>query len=141
PRLTSRDMAFLEGCMAQMEHYMRHHDWRGLREPHRDFHGKLVEAAGTRVSSTIAQLFDHAERYRHAYGATSDEAWTLPADEHRAIMDAAAAGDPDLAARHLAAHYAQTAKQVFTALEPDRDLSMLQATIRTVAPGAEKVLD
>jgi DNA-binding GntR family transcriptional regulator len=141
PQLTSRDMAFLEGCMAQMEHYMRQKDWRGLREPHRAFHAKLVEAVGRRVTDTIEQLFDHAERYRHSYGATSDQEWMLRASEHRAIMDAAAAGDPEASARHLAAHYAQTAKQVFAGLAPDQDLSRLREAIRTVAPGAEAVLD
>jgi DNA-binding GntR family transcriptional regulator len=141
PTLTSKDLAELEGSMAQMEHYMRRHDWRGLRDPHRAFHAKLVQEAGPRVTTTIEQLFDHAERYRHAFGATSEDEWTLRASEHRAILEAAEAGDSELAARQLAAHYAQTAKQVFAGLDPEHDLSRLRTTIHTVAPGAETVLD
>jgi DNA-binding GntR family transcriptional regulator len=141
PLLTSKDIAELEGCMAQMEHFMRHKDWRGLRDPHRAFHAKLVQAAGPRVTTTIEQLFDHAERYRHAYGASSDQEWMVRAIEHRAIVDAAQQGDTELAARKLAGHYAQTAKQIFAGLQPDHDLSHLRTAIHTVAPGAEAVLD
>src|SRR3954469_11506412 len=105
PTLTSTDFAELEGWMAQMEHYMRSDDRRGLRLPHRAFHDRLVHAAGERVTTTIGQLFDHGERYRLAYGATTRERWAQRPAEHREILDAAAAGDADLAAERLTAHY------------------------------------
>src|SRR3954466_7502581 len=50
PTLTSTDIAELEGYMAQMDHYMRADDRRGLRLPHRAFHDRLVSAAGERVT-------------------------------------------------------------------------------------------
>ena len=140
PALTSTDFAELEGWMAQMDHYMRGDDRPGMRLPHRAFHDRLVHAAGERVTITIGQLFDHAERYRLAFGATTPERWGRRRAEHRAILDAAAAGDGDLAARHLAAHYPQTAVFIFGAIDPAHDLARLRTTIATVAPGAEDAL-
>jgi DNA-binding GntR family transcriptional regulator len=140
PTLSSTDIAELEGYMAQMDHYMRAEDRYGLRVPHRAFHDRLVRGAGERVAITIGQLFDHAERYRLAYGATTQVRWDHRRAEHRAILDAAAAGDADLAARHLAEHYAQTAALIFAAIDPAHDLARLRTTIMTVAPGAEAAL-
>jgi GntR family transcriptional regulator, rspAB operon transcriptional repressor len=140
PTLTSSDFAELEGYMAQMDHYMRVGDRKGMRLPHRAFHDRLVRAAGERVTTMIGQLFDHGERYRLRYGATTPERWDQRRAEHRAILDATAAGDGDLAARHLVAHYAQTAGLIFAALDPEHDLARLRTTIATVAPGAEDAL-
>jgi DNA-binding GntR family transcriptional regulator len=140
PALTSTDFAELEGYMAQMDHYMRSEDRRGMRVPHRAFHDRLVHAAGERVTITIGQLFDHGERYRLAYGATTRERWDQRRAEHREILDAAAAGDADLAAERLTAHYLATVRFIFAALDPDHDLARLRTTIRTVAPGAEGAL-
>jgi DNA-binding GntR family transcriptional regulator len=140
PTLTSADFAALEGYMAQMDHYMRVDDRRGMRAPHHEFHRLLVAGAGPRVTDMIAQLFDHAERYRLRYGATDDSLWGQRREEHRAIIDAAAAGDPDLAALRLSEHYARTAALIFAGLDPNHDLARLRTTMRTVAPGAEEKL-
>ena len=136
PTLQSADFAALEGYMAQMDHYMRTGDSPGMRQPHHEFHQLLVAGAGPRVSDMIDQLFDHAERYRLRYGATRLEVWDQRRAEHRAIVDAAAAGDPDLAAFRLTEHYASTATLIFAALDPDHDLLRLRTTIQTVAPSA-----
>jgi GntR family transcriptional regulator, rspAB operon transcriptional repressor len=138
PVLTGADLAELDGLMAQMDHYMKLRDHVGHRDPHRQFHHRLVYAAGPRVSDEIDELFDHAERYRRRFGAA--DSWEARRAEHRAILDAAAAGDADLAARHLAAHYAQTAAFIFAAIDPEHDLARLRTTIATVAPGAEDAL-
>jgi DNA-binding GntR family transcriptional regulator len=141
PALTERDIAALEGLMAQMDFYMRRRDNDGLRAPHGEFHARLVAGAGPRVTTLIAQMFDHAERYRRAFGAIGPEGWDARQREHREILDAAAAGDADRAAERLVAHYAGTAGRVFHAIEPGHDLTRVRATIRTVAPGAEGALD
>jgi DNA-binding GntR family transcriptional regulator len=138
PALTSDNFAQLEGYMAQMEHYQRIADQVGFRTPHRAFHQLLVAASGPRVSGEIAQLADHSERYRLRFGGRG--IWDEPRAEHRAILDAAASGDPDLAADRLSAHYAQAAALVFAALDPQYDLTRLRTAIRAVAPGAEAAL-
>jgi DNA-binding GntR family transcriptional regulator len=138
PTLTSDDFAALQGYMAQMDHYMKDDDMRGWRTPHLAFHNRLVAGAGPRVSHEMDQLFDHAERYRLRWGITS--VWPERAAEHRAIVDAAAARDGDLAALRLAEHYANTASLVFRGLDPDHDLARLRTTMQTVAPGSEAKL-
>jgi DNA-binding GntR family transcriptional regulator len=141
PTLTATDFAELEGFMAQMDHWMRSEDRQGMRVPHRAFHDRLVRGAGERVTLTIGQLFDHGERYRLAYGATTPERWDQRRAEHRAIVDAAAAGDAGLTAHHLVAHYASTAKLIFAAMDPGHDLARLRTTMATVAPGSEAALE
>jgi DNA-binding GntR family transcriptional regulator len=140
PTLTSRDDAELRGYMAQMDHYEQARDWISLRDPHRAFHEKLFAAAGPRLVAMLAQLFDHAERYRLRASPTR-EFWNLRQSEHRAISDAAAARDADLTAELLCAHYAHTAGLVCRALDPERDPVRLRETLRTVAPDAEPALD
>jgi GntR family transcriptional regulator, rspAB operon transcriptional repressor len=76
PELGSRGIAELEGLLAQMDHYMRRRDHAGLRNPHRAFHARLVAGAGERTATTISLLFDHAERYRVAFGGPTQELWT-----------------------------------------------------------------
>lgn len=141
PLLTSPELGQLEGLMAQMTHFHRIGDHAAVWGPHRAFHQLLVDRAGTRGLTTIGELFDHTERYRLALVGFTPEKWPERHREHREILDAVAAIDLDGAAVALAAHYARTARSVFAHLEPDRDLSRLEATLATVASGSERSLD
>jgi DNA-binding GntR family transcriptional regulator len=134
PVLTPTDLAELEGYMAQMDHYVKSRDAIGYRTPHRAFHHRLVYAAGARVSAEIAELFDHTDRYRQRFGARGS--WDARRAEHRAILDAAAAGDDAATADLLTRHYLHTVRLVFEVLDPDRDLARLRRAVATVAPGA-----
>ncbi len=135
PTLTPADVAALEGDLAQMDYYQRAGDRAGFRGPHRAFHRTLVAAAGPRVVAQIGELTDHAERYRVRFGAFGS--WDDGRAAHRAILDAAAAGDADRAADRLADHDARTIPLVFDVLDRDHDLGRLRTTIRAVAPGAD----
>lgn len=137
PTLGSAGIAELEGLIAQMEHYMRGYDTAGLRAPHQAFHARLVAEAGPRGASAIALLFDHAERYRVAFGGPTPEMWEQRSAEHRAIVDAAAEGDAALAAHRLVEHYVRTAALIFEGLDPSFDPQRLRVAVRGVAPGAE----
>ncbi len=134
PVLTPTDLAELEGFMAQMAHYAKTNDSLGHRIPHRQFHHRLIYAAGPRVSTEIDELFDHSQRYRQRFGALGP--WEERADEHRAILDAAAVGDADQAAELLASHYLHTVRLVFGALDPDHDLARLRSAVAVVTPAA-----
>ena len=138
PTLKSADLAELEGYMAQMKHYHKVGDEAGMRFPHRAFHQLLVAASGPRVGREVAELSDQLERYRLRFGGHAT--WDERRSAHRGILDAAAVGDPDMAAVRLAEHYARTATIVFGALEPGRDLGRLRTAIGAVAPGAEAAL-
>jgi DNA-binding GntR family transcriptional regulator len=140
PRLVSADIAELEGLLAQMAHFLNVRDNIGFRKPHRTFHMALVAGSGPRVSETIGQLFDHAERYRRAFGANTPEIAAERGAEHRGIVDAIAAGDADMAAERLVEHYIHTVKLIFAALDPEHDLERLRTTVATVAPGAQDAL-
>jgi GntR family transcriptional regulator, rspAB operon transcriptional repressor len=138
PALRSRDLAELEGYLAQMDHYRKADDEAGFRTPHRAFHHLLIAGSGRRVSEQIGELADHSERYRLRFGGLGR--WDDRRAQHRAILDAAAAHDPELAARRLAVHHALAASLVLGALDPEHDLGRLRTTIRAVAPGAEDAL-
>ena len=132
PSLTDADIAELEGLMAQMDHLVR--SGSSILEQHHRFHAAFVKAAGPRVVAQIATLFDHAERYRRAFGASMPDHWKLRRAEHRQILDAAKAGDADATAVAIAAHYLRTAKLVVSALEPGHDLARLRVAVSVVAP-------
>ena len=55
-------------------------------------------------------------------------------------MEAAKAGDADLAARRLAEHYGHTAQLILAALDSGNDVHRLRTTMASVAPGSESVL-
>src|SRR5919106_3816377 len=87
PALSPEDFAELEGYMAQMDHFVRSHDFARMEVPHREFHAMLGKGAGSRLRETISQLFDHAARYRRAYSVSGDEDWLERQKEHRGILD------------------------------------------------------
>jgi DNA-binding GntR family transcriptional regulator len=140
PTLGSSGVAELEGLMAQMDHYMRNQDHAGLRGPHRAFHARLVVAAGVRVTTMISLLFDHAERYRVAFGGTTPELWEQRRAEHRGIVDAAASGDPDRTVHCLFKHYLRTSMLIFAGLDADYQPNHLRLTCAALAPGSEDAL-
>jgi DNA-binding GntR family transcriptional regulator len=136
PTLTSEEFAELEGLMAQMDHYMRQGDQQRMDVPHSAFHARLAGAAGPRVATTLKQLFDHAQRYRLAYGAMAPGGYDQRRAEHRAIVDSAAEGDAQAAGDQLARHYTQTAMLVIRQLDPHHEPVLLRTALETVSPAA-----
>jgi DNA-binding GntR family transcriptional regulator len=139
--LGSDGVAQLEGLMAQMEHYKRREDYPGYAGAHRAFHARLIAAAGERVTTMAAELFDHAERYRLAFAVRTLELWNARQAEHRAILDAAAADDPDATVLRLAEHYGSSAAMIFAGLGGNYAPDRLRATLIAVAPGSECSLE
>jgi DNA-binding GntR family transcriptional regulator len=136
PTLRPEDFAELEGLMAQMDHYMRAVDQVRMDVPHAAFHARFVAAAGPRMTTTIAQLFDHAGRYRLAYGAATPDGYAERRAEHRAMLDAAAAGDAELTVTQLTLHYSHTALAVSAKLDPSNEMPLLRVALETSVPGA-----
>jgi DNA-binding GntR family transcriptional regulator len=143
PQLTETDFAELEGYMAQMTHLAGGGppSLQLFRAPHRAFHERFVGRAGLRSSRLIAELFDHAERYRRVYGSITPEEYQKRHVQHRAMLDAAIARDPDALADALAAHYVATARLVTSALDPDYPLDRLRTVVAAIAPGAVYAFD
>jgi DNA-binding GntR family transcriptional regulator len=136
PQLTHGDIAELEGLMAQMSHLATAASVALFRPAHRAFHERFVAGAGTRPAALIAELFDHAERYRAVYGAASPDHFGRRSAEHRAMLDAAATGDAAGVAEAIAIHYIQTLRLVAAALDPEHPLDRLRTTVAAAAPGA-----
>lgn len=136
PTLVAEDFAELEGLMAQMDHYMRSGDLERWDVPHAAFHACFVTAGGPRITALVAQLFDHGERYRRGYNFIDPAGWPTRRAEHRGMLDAAAAGDAELAARLLVSHYLHTAASVISGLGPEHEPTLLRAAVATVAPEA-----
>jgi DNA-binding GntR family transcriptional regulator len=125
PRLTSSDIAELEGAMAQMAHFAELEEYEHWELPHRAFHRGLTGRAGSRIAVLLSQLSDHAERYRRLYTTEAPRAWTSGVSEHRAILDSVKAGDADAAAARLVTHLAHTVQSVIEMVAPDFEITRL----------------
>jgi DNA-binding GntR family transcriptional regulator len=129
-RLEPEDIAALEGRLAEMAHFAEAKDYPRWQQPHSAFHRGLTAAAGVRVNAMLAQLSDHAERYRRVHIARSPKAWQT--EGHREILDAAKKGDREKAGRLLADHLSRTAFDVIELLEPGYEAARLRQTLEDV---------
>jgi DNA-binding GntR family transcriptional regulator len=87
----------------------RNPTWEKL---HADFHASLLSACGSSwLFGFCRQLFEAAERYRHVARLAGVQR-SPNEDQHRAIMNATVARDPESASALLAAHYRRTAELV-----------------------------
>ena len=129
-RLEPEDIAALEGRLAEMAHFAQEKDYARWQQPHSAFHRGLTAPAGARVNAMLAQLSDHAERYRRVHIARSPKAWQTAG--HREILDAAKRGDREGAARLMAAHLSSNAFDVMELLEPGYDAARLRQTLEDV---------
>ena len=127
PHMTSEDLAGLEGYMAEMAHYAEAHDYKRWNVPHSRFHRALTAHAGERVNFVLAQMFDHAERYRRLHIGQGPSAWATP--QHRDILDACKTGDRDRSAALLAGHLARTGLEVSDLLDPGYDPVALKTAV------------
>jgi DNA-binding GntR family transcriptional regulator len=134
PRLTADDFAHIEGFMAQMDYFARLGEWQRAESPHLAFHTRLVAGVGLRVTAQLVQWAEHAARYRLNWGQIEPCSWETRRAEHRLIIEAAAAGDADLTAARLVAHYARTALVVMAALDPEHQARSLLTAMEVVAP-------
>jgi DNA-binding GntR family transcriptional regulator len=130
PRMSTHDLARLEGHHAEMTHYAEVRDYRRWIVPHQAFHRGLIARAGGRFTAALTQLFDHAERYRRMHIGHGPSAWATK--DHRAILDACKARDRQAASRLLAAHFARTAFELIEHLEPGHHAALLQETLTDV---------
>jgi len=129
PRLAPEEIAGLEGAMAQMAHFAAEEDYERWEVPHRAFHAGLVSKSGERSVRLLAQLSDHAERYRRLYTVQGTGAWQRGVVHHRAILDAVKARDGDEAARWLVIHLGKTPLSVIEMVDPSYEAARLREVL------------
>lgn len=134
PELEPEEVAELWGLLAQISHYVDHHDFERVEIPHRAFHMALVAKSGARTVRQIEQLSDHAERYRRIYLSLEKSSFETSTEEHLTLYEAAVAGDGAEAVRRLAAHYARTATSLIKRFDPEYSPDRLEAA-RVMAEG------
>jgi DNA-binding GntR family transcriptional regulator len=105
--------AHIDGSRIRIEHAQAAHD---------EFHGRFIAGAGARLGAAIAQLTDHAERYRIVNLLPSSYA---DRDEtRRAMLAAATDGDGNAVASVFGAHCVRRAHELINELNsgPGRPL-------------------
>ncbi|KZE91138.1 HTH-type transcriptional regulator LutR [Microbacterium sp. TNHR37B] len=103
-RAEPEDVAALE---AELQAVARDTDIETLVEHDVRFHGAIVALGGNRyLASLVESLTSHTVRARVWRGLTQDGAVERTLHEHRAIVDAIAAGDVELATSLATAHVA-----------------------------------
>ena len=135
PRFTERDIETLRGHLRRMDELVNE-DLRQWQAVDREFHFALVSRAGTRMLRTIRELYDHGDRYRWHYIRGVPRALSIATEEHKAIAERCAAGDPTAAAAHLARHLARTALSFIMHFAPEHDPTTVRAAVR-LATGVE----
>ena len=132
PFLQIEELRRLEGYLTQMAGLPTPEEYERWEVPHRAFHLSLVAHAGARIVTMIAQLSDHAERYRRFYSTEAPRAFERGMREHEAIVDACLARDPGLAAERLARHYSSVALGTLAVLAPEYDPVLVRTALHSV---------
>ncbi|HEX5689512.1 MAG TPA: GntR family transcriptional regulator, partial [Roseiflexaceae bacterium] len=126
PLLQKDELRRIEGYLDQMAGLPTPDAYERWEVPHRAFHLSLVGHAGSRIVTMIAQLSDHAERYRRFYSNETPRAHERGMREHQAIVEACQARDPGLAAERLARHYSSVALGTLAVLAPEYNPSLVR---------------
>jgi DNA-binding GntR family transcriptional regulator len=135
PLFQEDELCRLEGYLTQMAGLPTPEEYERWEVPHRAFHLCLVSHAGARFVTMIAQLSDHAERYRRFYSAEGPLAFERGVREHRAIVDACLARDARGAAEALARHYSSVALGTLAVLAPEYDPVLVRTAYHSVVQG------
>jgi len=132
PFLQADELRRLEGLLTQMAGLPTPEEYERWEVPHRAFHLSLVAHAGSRIVTMIAQLSDHAERYRRFYSTEAPRAFERGMREHQAIVDACSVRDPGLAAERLARHYSSVALGTLAVLAPEHNPIQVRIALQSV---------
>jgi DNA-binding GntR family transcriptional regulator len=133
PLLSDVELGDLRSALEEGALALARGEAAAFRLPHRRFHLGLVAHAGERLTDTVAELWDHAERYRLMYHHTAaDEmaVYTLAQSEHRAILAAAEEREEERTAALLAAHLARTALTIFASRDPGQEPRLIRDALR-----------
>jgi DNA-binding GntR family transcriptional regulator len=129
PLLSNRDVDALHEMLVAMDTACREHDYLSFSEPHRLFHRLVTSRAGDHMTSLLADLAEHAERYRRKYTLEAPNSWVAGAEDHAKIYESVATRDALRTARLLVDHLARTAFAVIAMLERNYDPEGLRVAV------------
>lgn len=107
PLLTDAELDGAEQALEELDEAFARGDHVAVREPHRRFHFTLFGHGGDLMVARVADLWDHAQRFRLLYSREAGEEDALQqqtASEHAAMLAAARARDEALTMRLVADH-------------------------------------
>lgn len=136
------ELALLAGYVGQMAHYLSTDHFDRVETPHQSFHQGLVAGAGPAILERINDLRDRASRYRWAFADRVRGHWDVRTAEHRAILDAAIAGDGERVAVLLSAHYLDAGLLLAETMDdPDGRQRFEQLTLGSLAPEMRRAVE
>lgn len=97
---------------------------------HRRFHELLAVPSSQRIRGMLAQLADHADRYRRIYATTGQLSWSNAIRHHQEILDAVRRREPELTSYVLARHIAQAGLILISAADPTYDAALIRRALR-----------
>jgi DNA-binding GntR family transcriptional regulator len=107
PNLSADELTALGAHLNDLDDAVDQNDLERGRQTHRLFHFGLFARAGELLVARVADLWDHAERFRLLYtreASTEISLQRLASAEHHAILDAARGGAAEDAAVLVAEH-------------------------------------
>jgi DNA-binding GntR family transcriptional regulator len=134
-RLTPAELDAIEGSLAAVDEAALRHDFPAVREPHRTFHLGLVQHAGADLIARVADMWDHAERFRVLYDrrvAHIDSSHDISRGEHHAILAAAREGHAIRAATLVADHLGRVVLTTLAGVHPLHDPRAVRAALSLV---------
>jgi DNA-binding GntR family transcriptional regulator len=130
PKLGSADLEGIATALAAMDGAVADGDTGRWDEFHVGFHRLVVGHAGQRITATLSELREHAERYRAVY-VQDPRSYERAGREHAEIAEACRAGAPERAARALAGHIGQTALGTLALVDPLYEPVTVRAALRS----------
>jgi DNA-binding GntR family transcriptional regulator len=141
PQLNSEQLGQLQTALDDLAVAVDRRQPSEMREPHRRFHFGLVALAGTRLLRSIADLWDHAERYRRLYLAEGPDhlaMYALAHREHAEILAAATDRDGVACGQLVADHLARTALSVLARSHGRREPSAVNEALDLASTRAKR---
>jgi DNA-binding GntR family transcriptional regulator len=111
----------LEDVLTQLEAAYQVGDRAGIVYGNTAFHLRLAEASGSRsLALALRPILEASQRYSAAAIASADRSAThkVEADDHRAIVDACRAKDPDRAESAIRSHLAAFSERILARFGP-----------------------
>ena len=130
PKLSPFELDRIDALLDEMDSLASAETLSDWEIRHREFHRILVSHAGTRIIRDVCDLQSYCERYRRALLQQSPISFTIGAREHRAIAEAAKAGDQAAATVALARHLGRTAITLVSITDPSYDPIPVREALR-----------